>query len=975
LWCTRYFPPLEKKMTIKVLHFLPGVLATWLTLAVPSAGAELITLQTQWFRLQIGADGNVASLVDLRDRKDHMAEGPQAFASLLRAGRRHEASSVRREGDLLRVSFAETDVTATLRVQQKPEWIIFELIGLSDETDVEEVVFPHLRVSMPPPDRIIGVKAGCVRTERFAVCCQTLNLRTESLVRPAGRETVLMGRCYPRFGMKAARVSLFAAPSDKILGVIESLEVAENLPHPTLDGVWARASPDSRKSYLFIDMTEANADEIIRIARELNFGYILIYANTWARTLGSYEINLQTYPHGPDGLRAVVQKAHDAGLKVGIHCLTGFVSKRDPLATPVPDPRLAKDGSVTLAADIDDKATFIPTVESPQDFPDDIGYGQERQGFDVQIGDEIITYRGLATEPPFGLQRCVRGAHGTKRAAHKKGAAVRHLTQRYSNYLVDCDTDLADQTARRYAEVINTCRLDMIYFDGAGSSIAFGRQWAWRYVPQIPLVSERLWNREVRVGGSCSGPLFWHLKSFQTCNDFVEIGVKRFFDHDKVRAGRGAIVNFTPVDFGWWGLHTWAPHRRSTTPDEIEYVCQKALAFDAFWSLETTLKKIKDCGRWEDIKKTIAAYERLRLADYFPDRVKKAMQQDGAEFTLAGSDADGWQMVPVHRGPPHLVLDEKSSSWTVYNDLGVQPLRFRLYALPTLSSCDSDDNRVLLDQGDISRYVKSRAQTQCRTTLLPSDQRTPAGEACVAFQAASGLGNADGWVEHRADLVGAGRGTVRPALVEGLPEDAYEGKGWFRPLGVWVHGDGRGEVLNVQLRAANGGYRDHYVDVDFTGWRYCELARPESDRVFEFNAGYSRKHAVRHFQYDNIRSVLVRYNSIPAKSEVRCLVGPVKALREHWLPVKDPSFTIGGDTIVFPCQLETEQYLEFSGDGNARLFDREGMEVREVTPRGTVPVLQQGANRITFRSVGGDEFSQRAAVTVVRNGRTPGGGR
>lgn len=175
--------------------------------------------------------------------------------------------------------------------------------------------------------------------------------------------------------------------------------------------------------------------------------------------------------------------------------------------------------------------------------------------------------------------------------------------------------------------------------------------------------------------------------------------------------------------------------------------------------------------------------------------------------------------------------------------------------------------------------------------------------------------------------------------------------------GVRVHGDGRGEVLNILLRAVNGGYRDHYLDVDFSGWRHCELTRPETDRVFEFSAGYSRKHTVRHFQYDNIRSVFLRYNSIPANSEVRCLVGPVKALREHWLPVKNPAFSVRGETIMFPCQVETEGYLEFTGEGKARLFDREGVEVREVVPQGDVPVLQQGPNRISFRSEGGSDFS------------------
>ena len=81
-------------------------------------------------------------------------------------------------------------------------------------------------------------------------------------------------------------------------------------------------------------------------------------------------------------------------------------------------------------------------------------------------------------------------------------------TQRYNCYLVDCDTDLAGQVAARYAEVINTCKLDMIYFDGAASNLALGREYRWRYVPQIAIESAAMWNREVRVGGAVTGSLF-----------------------------------------------------------------------------------------------------------------------------------------------------------------------------------------------------------------------------------------------------------------------------------------------------------------------------------------------------------------------------------------------------------------------------------------------------------------------------------
>jgi len=245
---------------------------------------------------------------------------------------------------------------------------------------------------------------------------------------------------------------------------------------------------------------------------------------------------------------------------------------------------------------------------------------------------------------------------------------------------------------------------------------------------------------------------------------------------------------------------------------------------------------------------------------------------------------------------------------------------------------------------------------------------TPTGENCLAFAAASSLQHDNGWVAHRADLIRLSQERTGSALIEGTQKDSAELRLRSRPLGVWVHGDGKGEVLNVQLRSANGGYRDHYIDVDFTGWKYCELTQPESDRVFDFDAGYGHKFALRHFQYDRLAFLYLRYNSIPAGSEVKCLVGPVKSLRENWLPVKDPAFTINGHKVVFPCQLETEQYIEFDGQGDARLFDREGVLIGTVKPVGAIPTLKTGPNRITFSSAAGAEFSNHAEVIVIRLG-------
>ena len=60
-------------------------------------------------------------------------------------------------------------------------------------------------------------------------------------------------------------------------------------------------------------------------------------------------------------------------------------------------------------------------------------------------------------------------------------------------------------------------------------------------------------------------------------------------------------------------------------------------------------------------------------------------------------------------------------------------------------------------------------------------------------------------------------------------------------FGVWVYGDGKGEVLNFQWRAPehlSGGVSEHYAVIDFTGWRYFEFVEPESDRQLDYGWPY-----------------------------------------------------------------------------------------------------------------------------------------
>ena len=184
--------------------------------------------------------------------------------------------------------------------------------------------------------------------DEFAICLMGLSEQVDSEI--AG--PVTSASVYPEFPMQGQRVAIIATPTPRFLEVVQRLEHDFRLPVPTIEGAWSKLSPDARTSYLFTDLTEANVDETIRYAKMGGFRYILIYSTTWSKSLGSYPINLRSFPHGEAGLKSAIDKCHAAGLKVGMHMLTSFVGKNDPLVRPKPDPGLLKDGETTLAADM-----------------------------------------------------------------------------------------------------------------------------------------------------------------------------------------------------------------------------------------------------------------------------------------------------------------------------------------------------------------------------------------------------------------------------------------------------------------------------------------------------------------------------------------------------------------------------------------------------------------------------------------------
>ncbi|NMC20152.1 MAG: hypothetical protein GYA33_06990, partial [Thermogutta sp.] len=842
-------------MEIAATAFLGSCLLSWA--APPARGDGDLIWENDVVRFVCDPAGRSRELTEKASGRNWILPD-RPFFFIRQGGKELPCRSLAKEGERLRARFSDTDTEALFEIRVQPRYFALRLIGV-EGAPAETIALGSL--TMRDAKRQGGL-CNAAWNDDFTVCLMGLSERVETF-----NLRVLAHR---EFGQAGEGFALIAVPTPQFLDVVQEVEKDYGLPFATIEGVWAKRSPDVRRGYFFTDLTEANAEEQIRLAKLGGFQYIMTYDGTWAASLGSYPINLKNFPRGEESLKAVVDKCHAAGLKVGLHMLTSFVGKNDPLVTPRPHPGLLKDASAVLAADIGEDETVIPLEGDLSGFPvSPAYYGDAKQGFEIQIGDEIIRY-GKVDPQGKRLLDCVRGYLGTARAGHEKGGRVDHLCERYGCYLADLRSPLMEQIGDRIAGVVNRCGFDMIYFDGGECNAAMGPWWYWVGVQQTAVWKR--FQRDVLVQGSGFTPFTWHFYTRGACDDFAAVAVKEYLDYHKIAdSWRHYRDSFFPAELGWWGFLAWAPHQNATAPDEVEYYAARMSALDTPVSLETNMAALARNGRTDELLELLGRWESLRLAGVVPDDVRKLLE--AGEWHLEVS-ADGRAILPVRYEGRRL---ESPGGFTVNNPYSAQTLRFRLQALPRLAAWEDAENLRILNAGEGG---------------VPIPQ--PAAEAPMPGAAAGAIvwdGSDGGTLESPA----APPGTAVLKVPQGSKSVDFLS---HRALAVRLRHDGPVSdppgVLNFQLEAGGARFRDYYVDLDFVGEKLIVLPQPTPERILtEFrpaHANYPFKAALYGFDFGRIRALNIRWMRRPA-AESQCHVLAITALKETPQELRNPSLT------------------------------------------------------------------------------------
>ncbi|MEI6502895.1 MAG: hypothetical protein WCP21_17935, partial [Armatimonadota bacterium] len=287
-------------------------------------------------------------------------------------------------------------------------------------------------------------------------------------------------------------------------------------------------------------------------------------------------------------------------------------------------------------------------------------------------------------------------------------------------------------------------------------------------------------------------------------------------------------------------------------------------------------------------------------------------------------------------------------AWQYHNPYAKQAPWLRLRARTQTAAYGAKENIVLADcAGENPFKLKASSSTDLVQALEPSAERTPDGGAAFCYRA-----------ENRGQAVSKACGITAPFA---KPLNLVT----HRRLGVWVRGDNSGGILNFQL-AGTDARRDHYVNLDFTGWKLCELTVPEDKRTWDYTWPYPWTDLIATCWsvYNTTRELNVFYNALPAGAKAACLIGRVEALQESVLPLRNPSLHVGAEALTFPCSLQPDEYLETGADGRCRHFDANGGLLEEVKPKGKLH-LNSGDNTVRLSCEQGGDVTTRAEITLA----------
>jgi len=418
----------------------------------------------------------------------------------------------------------------------------------------------------------------------------------------------------PDAEIKGASFAIFGCDEKKILSIIEKIEIDEGLPHPMINGQWAKVSRESMRSYLIAEFDENNFDRMLDYIEKA--GFRELYHPEPFSNWGHFDLRKDHFPDGDESLVRMAEKAAKRGIGLGLHTLTNFTTTNDPYVTPVPHKELAVRGEALLLFDVGTEEDRI--IVSEKEIFEEASHLST-----IWIDDELIQYESASEEDGrITLNHCIRGAFGTVPACHKAGAAVKKLWD-HGYKVFFPNIRLQDRYSDRLAELFNKAGLVQISFDGLEGC---------RYTGEDEYGVNRFcmrcwdgWDHNVINDASQLNHFLWHMHTRMNWGEPWGAKMREGQTSHRVKNQEFFKDNLFPRMLGWFLVRPADRRFEATTLSDVEWMLSKAAGFDAGFALVSGNNALDRLGITDEILNAVRMWEYLRLKNAIPDELKEKL--------------------------------------------------------------------------------------------------------------------------------------------------------------------------------------------------------------------------------------------------------------------------------------------------------------------------------------------------------------
>jgi hypothetical protein len=561
-------------------------------------------------------------------------------------------------------------------------------------------------------------------------------------------------------------VALYACPDDLGLHVIESVILAEGLPHPMIDGKWVHDPTASKPCILWSGPHDKLIEYVDELGMDgcscLDWGQGEYYANPADHWLGK---RVEFTGGRSMTYREFTDECKPHGIKYGLHTLCLFLQGgRCTDVTPVPSEQLQTVCRTKLASDI--SATDTNIVVTALSFLAEKGTWPLGDDSDyLRIGGEMLRYGGITKTPPYMLKGVERG-HASKATAHQAGDEVVKLQQNCYNGFCP-DMKLMLKYADYYATVMAENGMQYINFDGLESTLYMNQGY---YGVRVFL--RRLFDTYGKLTGGlcpivtgscifaggwvymahCGGGLdpvnnCWSIEGKDSCNGF----------------GNSYISSVASPNW----RSDWSVY-------DAENLEAKSIGWNAAFDLSLSQGAVEPTGEKDAIFKAFRTWENARAANVFTSALKEQLKDLGYKFHLEQTGKKTFVLHPVKevRLTGDAGLD--ATQVTLANPDNAQPLQFALQVNGRVSGCVltlPDGTQIKLDKPmERGQFILCKGNQACladkfrkKIAELPLDHAAvlPHGESkfSVRFPSTDNSAKVNfgltAWILGKAEAVGS----------------------------------------------------------------------------------------------------------------------------------------------------------------------------------------------------------------------------